>query len=133
MGPCPLPPGRGQGSSPHAPGSAERHRWIWRRVRDGINLAITEIHALHLFKVEGTGTHPPKDAYLMTAYIHYPVPVHLQPAYAFLGHKPGEFPQAEAWAEECLSLPIYPELTESQQDRVVAEVEAFFAGTESAR
>ncbi len=61
--------------------------------------------------------------------IHYPVAVHLQPAYAFLGHKHGEFPQAEAWADECLSLPIYPELTEAQQDRVVAEVKSFFAGS----
>jgi dTDP-4-amino-4,6-dideoxygalactose transaminase len=60
------------------------------------------------------------------AAIHYPKPLHLQPAYADLGHKRGEFPQAEAWADECLSLPIYPELTEEQQDRVVAEVAAFF-------
>lgn len=60
--------------------------------------------------------------------IHYPVAMHLQPAYAFLGHKRGEFPQAEAWVDECLSLPIYPELTEQQQDRIVAEVKAFFAG-----
>jgi dTDP-4-amino-4,6-dideoxygalactose transaminase len=56
------------------------------------------------------------------------VALHLQPAYADLGHKRGEFPQAEAWADECLSLPIYPELTEEQQDRVVAEVAAFFKG-----
>jgi dTDP-4-amino-4,6-dideoxygalactose transaminase len=62
------------------------------------------------------------------AAIHYPKPLHLQPAYADLGHKRGEFPQAEAWADECLSLPIYPELTEEQQDRVVAEVAAFFEG-----
>ena len=55
--------------------------------------------------------------------------MHLQPAYEFLGHKPGQFPQAEAWAAECLSLPIYPELTEAQQDRIVAEVKAFFAGS----
>jgi dTDP-4-amino-4,6-dideoxygalactose transaminase len=61
--------------------------------------------------------------------IHYPLPLHLQPAYEFLGHKRGEFPQAEAWAAECLSLPIYPELTEVQLDRIVAEVKAFFAGT----
>jgi dTDP-4-amino-4,6-dideoxygalactose transaminase len=59
--------------------------------------------------------------------IHYPVALHLQPAYAHLGHRRGEFPQAEAWADECLSLPIYPELTEEQQDRIVAEVKAFFA------
>jgi dTDP-4-amino-4,6-dideoxygalactose transaminase len=63
------------------------------------------------------------------AAIHYPVALHLQPAYAFLGHKRGEFPQAEAWADECISLPIYPELTEAQRDRVVAEVKAFFAGS----
>jgi dTDP-4-amino-4,6-dideoxygalactose transaminase len=62
------------------------------------------------------------------ATIHYPRPVHLQPAYAFLGHRRGEFPNAEAWADEVLSLPIYPELTEAQLDRIVAEVKAFFAG-----
>ena len=63
------------------------------------------------------------------AVIHYPIPVHLQPAYAFLGHRRGDFPNAEAWTDECLSLPIYPELTEAQQDRIVTEVKAFFAGT----
>jgi dTDP-4-amino-4,6-dideoxygalactose transaminase len=61
--------------------------------------------------------------------IHYPVALHLQPAYGDLGHHRGEFPQAEAWADECLSLPIYPELTVDQQDRVVAEVASFFAGS----
>src|SRR5712691_8373534 len=54
---------------------AGRSRWSWRRVRDGIDLAIMEVHALHLFEVEGTGAHPPKDAHLMTAFIHCPVPV----------------------------------------------------------
>jgi dTDP-4-amino-4,6-dideoxygalactose transaminase len=42
--------------------------------------------------------------------IHYPVPVHLQPAYADLGYGPGAFPQAEAAAKQVLSLPLYPEL-----------------------
>jgi dTDP-4-amino-4,6-dideoxygalactose transaminase len=59
--------------------------------------------------------------------IHYPVPLHLQPAYAFLGHRRGDLPLTEAWADECLSLPLYPELTEEQQDRVIAAVVAFFA------
>jgi len=58
--------------------------------------------------------------------IHYPIPLHLQPAYAALGHQVGDFPVAEAYARECLSLPIYPELTEEQVDRVVAEVRAYF-------
>ena len=62
------------------------------------------------------------------AAIHYPVALHLQPAYGFLGHQRGEFPNAEAWADECLSLPMYPELTTVQQDRIVAEIASFFAG-----
>jgi dTDP-4-amino-4,6-dideoxygalactose transaminase len=59
--------------------------------------------------------------------IHYPIPVHLQPAYASLGLGRGDLPETEAFADQCLSLPIYPELTEEQLDRVVAEVEAYFA------
>jgi dTDP-4-amino-4,6-dideoxygalactose transaminase len=50
--------------------------------------------------------------------LHYPVPVHLQPAYAGLGHEPGSFPNAERSAATLLSLPMFPELTESQIDRV---------------
>jgi dTDP-4-amino-4,6-dideoxygalactose transaminase len=60
------------------------------------------------------------------AEIHYPIPLHLQPAYAPLGHRAGDFPVAEAYARQCLSLPIYPELTDEQQDRVVAAVRAYF-------
>lgn len=51
--------------------------------------------------------------------IHYPVPLHLQPAYADLGYRRGDLPVTEAVADTCLSLPIYPEMTETQQDRVV--------------
>jgi dTDP-4-amino-4,6-dideoxygalactose transaminase len=52
--------------------------------------------------------------------LHYPVPVHLQPAYRHLGHQPGDFPVAERVGRECLTLPLYPEMTEDQQDAVVA-------------
>jgi dTDP-4-amino-4,6-dideoxygalactose transaminase len=54
--------------------------------------------------------------------IHYPVPVHLQPAYADARWHRGAFPHSEKAAEEVLSLPIYPELQQTQQDEVVAAV-----------
>jgi dTDP-4-amino-4,6-dideoxygalactose transaminase len=50
--------------------------------------------------------------------LHYPVPLHLQPAYKFLGYKPGDFPVAEKLANECLSLPLFPELKQTELDRV---------------
>ena len=53
--------------------------------------------------------------------VHY-IPVHLQPYYRGLGHKPGDFPVAEAYYSQCLSLPMYPELTESDLNRVVDAV-----------
>jgi dTDP-4-amino-4,6-dideoxygalactose transaminase len=54
--------------------------------------------------------------------IHYPVPVHLQPAFRHLGYGPGDFPVAEAAATQLLSLPLYPQITEEQQARVVDAV-----------
>jgi dTDP-4-amino-4,6-dideoxygalactose transaminase len=51
--------------------------------------------------------------------VHYPIPVHLQPAYADLGYSAGDFPQAELAAVQELSLPMYPELASDAQDRVV--------------
>jgi dTDP-4-amino-4,6-dideoxygalactose transaminase len=50
--------------------------------------------------------------------VHYPVPLHLQPCYAWMGLKEGSFPVAESAAREVLSLPLYPEMTESQVERV---------------
>ena len=51
--------------------------------------------------------------------VHYE-PIPLQPYYRGLGFQPGEFPAAEAYAAQALSIPLYPGLTEAQQDRVVA-------------
>ena len=54
--------------------------------------------------------------------IHYPIPVHLQPAYADLGYKPGDFPRSELAAGEVLSLPMYPELVQEQIKQISAAV-----------
>jgi dTDP-4-amino-4,6-dideoxygalactose transaminase len=54
--------------------------------------------------------------------IHYPRPVHLQPAYANLGYNAGQFPVSEAFAAQTLSLPMFPEMTEGQVDEVVSNL-----------
>ena len=59
-----------------------------------------------------------RDAGVQTG-IHYPRPIHLQQAYKDLGHRPGDFPVSEALSERILSLPMYAELTDQQQQRVV--------------
>lgn len=56
--------------------------------------------------------------------VHYPVPLHLQPLYASLGYKRGELPHAERAADEVLSLPMYPESTPAQIDRIAEAVAA---------
>lgn len=63
--------------------------------------------------------------------IHYPVPLHLQKAFAWLGYKKGDFPISEKLAKGILSLPMFPELTEEQQEKVVEEV-ALFLGVPAA-
>lgn len=78
-------------------------------------------HAYHVYALR----HPDRDriasglaqAGIATG-LHYPRPVHLQPAYADLGGGPGSFPVAEALASEFLSLPIFPELTPEQQQHI---------------
>lgn len=104
--------------------AARRYDTMLRDV-DGVRLPTTmpgNVHVWHLYVVrlerrddvlerltgEGIG-----------AGVHYPVPIHLQGAFAHLGHRKGAFPVAERAADEILSLPLHPHLTVADQERVV--------------
>ncbi len=58
--------------------------------------------------------------------LHYPVPIHLQKAYKYLGYKEGAFPVSEESALKCLSLPIYPEMSDYQVDFVIETIFKYF-------
>jgi dTDP-4-amino-4,6-dideoxygalactose transaminase len=59
--------------------------------------------------------------------VYYPLPLHLQPAFSYLGSKKGDCPVAERAAEEVLALPMFPELTEAEIGRVVESIADFYA------
>jgi dTDP-4-amino-4,6-dideoxygalactose transaminase len=117
----------------HLPAWTARRRELaafYRRELDGAGVALPvergEVEAVHhLYVVR----HPRRDA-LMAALgergigtlIHYPIPLHLQPAFASSGGTPGALPVVEQAAEEIVSLPLYPEMTDEQAHAVVAAV-----------
>ena len=87
-------------------------------------------HAYHLYVVR----HPRRDALMqhlaaagVGSLVHYPIPVHLQPAYAHLGMGAGSLPETERAADQVLSLPLHPGLSASQQRVVIEAVNAFTA------
>ena len=59
--------------------------------------------------------------------IYYPSPLHLQPAFAYLGYRPGAFPKSEEASQQVLALPVFPQMTEEQQKMVVNGTADFFA------
>ncbi|RYY57820.1 MAG: UDP-4-amino-4,6-dideoxy-N-acetyl-beta-L-altrosamine transaminase [Chitinophagaceae bacterium] len=86
-------------------------------------------HAFHLYVVQ---TEKRKELYdyLRTqgiyAQVHY-IPVHLMPYYRSFGWKEGDFPVAEAYYRQCLSLPMYPTLTDEEQQYVIEKIKSFYA------
>lgn len=118
---------------PHLDAANAARRRLAARYREllaGADLVLPHVPdgvmpAWHLFVVRS----PRRDALLASlraqgieAGIHYPLPLHMQPAYRWLGLASGCFPAAEAAAQQVLSLPLFPEMTDEQQDRVAAAV-----------
>ncbi len=89
---------------------------------------IPESHVWHLFVIR-TPHRLALINYLETAgiqsLIHYPLPCHLQPVFSTFGHRKGDFPVAERWAEECLSLPLHPFLREDEVDYLCETLNQF--------
>ena len=88
-------------------------------------------HVYHLYVIE-TGRRDELQDHLgrrgIATGVHYPIPVHLQPAYEWLGHREGEFPVSERLAGRILSLPMFPTITEAQIRHVASAVGQFFGG-----
>jgi dTDP-4-amino-4,6-dideoxygalactose transaminase len=112
-----------------------QHADSYRRLLAGVGdltfqgQAPDSTHVYHLFVVE-TGQRDELREHLRGAGIqtgvHYPVPIHLQPAYEDLGHKTGDFPNAERLAARSLSLPMFPELRQEQIAYVADQITGFF-------
>jgi dTDP-4-amino-4,6-dideoxygalactose transaminase len=87
-------------------------------------------HVWHLYVIR-TQTRDSLRTYLaeqgITAIMHYPIPIHLQPAYRNLGYKPGDFPITEHYAHEILSLPMFAELSPEAIEYVVTNIETFLS------
>jgi dTDP-4-amino-4,6-dideoxygalactose transaminase len=94
-------------------------------IRRPVNSDAGERHVYHVYAVRVPDRETVRQGMIdaqIGVGIHYPIPVHLQPAFKELGYKPGDFPVTEAISNETLSLPIYPELGEADINTVVADL-----------
>ena len=124
-----------------------RHLQLWNKARGAHAKAYRELlrgvgdvafqdeatystHVYHLFIVETDWREALRehlDVREIQTGIHYPIPIHLQPAYKDLGYGEGDFPETKRLAERMLSLPMFPELRRDQIERVAREIKRFFA------
>jgi len=114
--------------------NAERYQQLFVRTKhaDRVTLPSTMPENFHVYN-QFTVRAPKRDelrAFLkekgVGTEVYYPLPMHLQNCYRDLGYQKGAFPQSEQAAEEVMSLPIYPELTEAQQAYVVEMIAEFY-------
>jgi dTDP-4-amino-4,6-dideoxygalactose transaminase len=101
------------------------HARLYDELLEGFAITPQELparrHAYHVYAVrvqDRSGMRRRLDAAGIQTGVHYPIPVHLQPAWSELGHRPGDFPVSEAAANHVISLPMYAEL----KDEAIAEV-----------
>ncbi len=93
--------------------------------------AVYHLYVIRTYDRDGMMNHLKKAA--IGTGIHYPIPLHLQKAYASLNYSPGDFPSCGRVAAEIVSLPMFPHLTADQQARVAAEILAFTSKVRSKR
>ena len=134
--------------APHLPAwtearrrNAARYRALFHQagLADVVHLPVEPPDRLHIFNQfvirssDRDGLKRHLDACGVGSAVYYPVPLHLQPCFAGLGYARGAFPHAERAAAESLAIPIYAELTASQQEAVVGAIAAFVVAGASAR
>ncbi|MBU0504093.1 MAG: DegT/DnrJ/EryC1/StrS family aminotransferase [Candidatus Omnitrophota bacterium] len=88
------------------------------------------MHIYHQYTLRVDGTSAKLMDHLnskgIDARVYYPVPLHLQECFKYLGYKPGDFPESEKASLEVLSIPVYPDLTQEQLDYIVNSVKEYF-------
>jgi dTDP-4-amino-4,6-dideoxygalactose transaminase len=127
----------------HLPGWIEARRAAAARYREALaGLPVTlpaepdgARHTYHQFTIR-TADRDRVSAFLkergIATRVYYPIPLHMQPCFAGLGHRAGDFPVAEQLAREVLSLPVFPGITDGEIDRVAEGIREFF-GTGAGR
>ncbi|HEX6574029.1 MAG TPA: DegT/DnrJ/EryC1/StrS family aminotransferase [Gemmatimonadaceae bacterium] len=93
-------------------------------VIDAANVSIYNQYTLRVAKRDQLQEHLKKKG--IGSSVYYPLPLHLQPCFSYLGYSEGAFPESEKAAKEVISLPIYPELTTAQLDEVISAVKEFY-------
>lgn len=110
---------------------AEFYSQKLKKIRDIVTpfIAPERTHIFHQYTIR-TKERNELIAYLknqgILTMIYYPLPLHLQPAFKYLGYKEGDFPETEKAAKEVLSLPIYPELLRNDQKFIIKKIKTFF-------